>query len=47
MLSIGGAIDNDGRLTDPWINGLGVFGMTDLKWKFEYAADAEAYALQR
>ncbi|KAK8248308.1 hypothetical protein HDK77DRAFT_224807 [Phyllosticta capitalensis] len=29
--------------SDPWLNGLGVFDLTDLKWKSSYNASASAY----
>lgn len=43
MLSIGGIIQNDATITDPWANGLGIFDITDLVWKFNFSANAAAY----
>lgn len=44
MLSIGGLIENNVTLKDPWPSGLGIFDMSELTWKTEYSPDAAPYA---
>ncbi|KAG9228397.1 hypothetical protein BJ875DRAFT_500766 [Amylocarpus encephaloides] len=43
MISLGGLIENNSSLTDPWPNGLGIFDMSELAWKDTYKADADPY----
>ncbi|KAL0936118.1 kelch repeat protein [Colletotrichum truncatum] len=44
MLSVGGTDGITGWSgADPWPNGLGIFDMTDLKWKSDYDTNAEDY----
>ncbi|KAI3528019.1 kelch repeat protein [Colletotrichum filicis] len=44
MLSVGGADGKTGYTSaDPWPQGLGLFDMTDWKWKTDYDADAKNY----
>ena len=55
MISIGGqivtkdvdTIDWFDCAVDPWEQGIGVFDLTDLKWKSSYDADAESYVTSR
>lgn len=45
MLVVGGVDENiwNSLTPDPWPQGLGIFDMTDLKWKTDYDANAEDY----
>jgi hypothetical protein len=44
MISIGGITQNNYKATDPWVNILGIFDMTELTWGFNYHAGAAAYS---
>jgi hypothetical protein len=44
MISIGGVTQNNYNATDPWVNTLGIFDMTELTWGFNYDSGAAAYS---